>query len=248
MKLERSTGMLLHPTSLPSGSSTARRTGSSTGSRRRAVVVAGVPLGPPDEFRLAVPVAVGIRRLARADREAGGRVSRRARSRTSSRATRTGSRTRRASPEGGARRPGALRAGVGRAARVRGGARRAAHRRRADLRLRRGRRCRRLAGAVRATAKSPARRPTRSARTGQLWGNPLYDWRGAPRDGLPLVARALPAHVRARRPLPRRPLPRLRLLLGDAGAEHDREARTLAARARAPSCSTRSRASSGTCR
>ena len=48
-------------------------------------------------------------------------------------------------------------------------------------------------------------------------------------DRLPLVARAVPPHVRARRPLAHRPLPGLRLLLGDPGAELDGEERALAA-------------------
>ena len=51
---------------------------------------------------------------------------------------------------------------------------------------------------------------------GQLWGNPLYDWPALQRRGLPLVDRALPAHVRPLRPRARRPLPRLRRVLGGA--------------------------------
>ena len=67
---------------------------------------------------------------------------------------------------------------------------------------------------------------------GQHWGNPLYELAGAPRDRLPLVDRALRAHVRARRRRAHRPLPRLRLVLGDSRAAQDRAARPLAPRSR----------------
>ena len=50
------------------------------------------------------------------------------------------------------------------------------HRRRADLRRARARRPPRPAGALPRAASWPARRPTPSPTTGQLWGNPLYDW------------------------------------------------------------------------
>ena len=48
---------------------------------------------------------------------------------------------------------------------------------------------------------------------GQLWGNPLYDWPALRRAGLPLVDRAAAARVRAGRPRAHRPLPRLRRVL-----------------------------------
>src|SRR5205085_7846514 len=51
----------------------------------------------------------------------------------------------------------------------------------------------------------------------------------AARDGLPLVDRALPPHLRARRRRAHRPLPRLRRLLGGAGAQQDGARRPLAA-------------------
>ena len=62
---------------------------------------------------------------------------------------------------------------------------------------------------------------------GQLWGNPLYDWSAMRRQGYRWWIERLPADVRALRRRPRRPLPRLRRLLGGAGAPQDREARPL---------------------
>ena len=52
-------------------------------------------------------------------------------------------------------------------------------------------------------------------------GEPALRLVGAPRGRLPLVDRALPPHVRARRPDARRPLPRLRRLLGGPGRRDD---------------------------
>ena len=80
---------------------------------------------------------------------------------------------------------------------------------------------------------------------GQRWGNPLYDWQHDARAGLPLVDRAVPADVRALRRRAHRPLPRLRRLLGGPGAPQDRQARPVPAAAPAPSSSARPSASSG---
>ena len=81
---------------------------------------------------------------------------------------------------GHTRRPGALPAGVERAARLRARSRRAADRRRPDLRLRRGRRHRGVAGAVR--ARRCRRRAARSAeRERAALGQPAVRLAGASR-------------------------------------------------------------------
>ena len=91
-----------------------------------------------------------------------------------------------------ARGPGPVRAGVDGAPRLRARTRRPADRRRPDLRLRRRRRRRGVARALR------SRRGRRSAagraeRERAALGEPALRLAGAPRDGLPLVDRALPA-------------------------------------------------------
>ena len=73
-------------------------------------------------------------------------------------------------------------------------------------------------GALPDGTSSRARRRTALSAIGQLWGNPLYDWTRDCAAGLPLVDRALPPDVRARRRRAHRPLPRLRLLLGGAAS------------------------------
>ena len=80
------------------------------------------------------------------------------------------------------------------------------------------------------TARSRACRPTCSPPTGQLWGNPLYDWAAMRADGYRWWIERLRRDVRARRPDARRPLPRLRLLLGGPERKHDGGARALAPR------------------
>ena len=196
-----------------------------------AVVVADAPARAAGRVPLAVRVAVGVCRVSRPAGEA----------RRAGDADGDG-RLRRAAPVLD-RRVGALRAGrrdrgsgavrarVDRAARVRARPRRAADRRRADLRLRRQRRRGGPAGAVR--ARPGGRRAAgRAERERPVLGQPALRLAGAPSDGISLVDRALPPHVRARRPCTRRPLPRLRLLLGDSGAEQDRTPRQVAARSR----------------
>ena len=81
--------------------------------------------------------------------------------------------------------------------------------------------------------------PDALSSVGQLWGNPLYDWRGAAGAGLPLVGRAAPPDVRALRPRADRPLPRLRLLLVGAGRATGPRSAAAGGAARAPSSSAR---------
>ena len=126
-------------------------------------------------------------------------------------------------------RPGALRAGVGRAAVVRSRSRRPG-----------------CSGTCRST--SPPTVPTPGpgpscfrddavagvppdafTETGQLWGNPLYDWDAHGGRRLPVVGGATAPQPVALRPRPGRP-PGLRGILGRAGRARDRRARRLGAR------------------
>src|SRR6266508_6307310 len=120
---------------------------------------------------------------------------------------------------------------MGRAAAIRGRPGGPAPRRRADLR-RPGRRGRhRPSGAL--PEGAGRRRSDGQAQRGRAaLGQPALRLERAQGRGLPLVDRTLPAHVRARRRRPDRPLPRLRGLLGGARAEQDGEKRTLAPRPR----------------
>ena len=96
-----------------------------------------------------------------------------------------------------------------------------ADRRRADLRGQRlGRRvgqpgavpARRGRGSPTVVAGVP---PDYFSATGQLWGNPLYDWEALQGDRLRLVDRAAAGDAGAGGPGPARSLPRLRGVLGD---------------------------------
>ena len=78
--------------------------------------------------------------------------------------------------------------------------------------------------------------------TGQLWGNPLYDWQAMAERRLRLVDRALPPPAGAGRPRARRPLPRLRGRLGGARPARRRPSKARGSPARAGTCSTRSTA------
>ncbi len=249
MNLPRSSGVLLHPTSLPGGR---------LGPQARAFVdwlaAAGqswwqvLPLGPPDEFDSPYKAAsafAGWRGLledpeAPVERGRAGRVRRRA--------IRRGSGSGRRSPASGAvadqvrfeREWGALKRyanerGVGLIGDLpiyvaENGADHLAH---PELFRRRRRR------------RRPARR---LHRRGPALGQPDLRLVGDARDGLPLVDRALPPDVRAPRPHARRPLPRLRRLLGRAGRVGHGEGRDVAAAGRAASCSTPSPPSSARCR
>ncbi len=125
-------------------------------------------------------------------------------------------------------------------------ARRPHLRRRADLR-RVGRR--RPSGAsaalpARCRRRCPAR-PLHAHRA--ALGQPGLRLAGAARGGLSLVGRAFPADVRARRPRAPRPLPRVRRVLGGSGAAQDGRARPLATRAGTRIVRGGRRRSSATC-
>ena len=248
VELGRSSGILLHPTSLPGG-----RLGDEAYRFVDWLAEAGqswwqmLPIGPPDEFGSpyrttsafagspalladpAAPVSAAeiedfVGREAVLERRVGALRGR-----------------------GRARRPGAVRARVDGAARIRTRARRAADRRRPDLRLRHRRGHPGLAGAVR--ARRGRRRAARPAeRERPALGQPVVRLARASRHRLSLVGRALPSHVRARRHGARRSLPRLRRVLGDPRRAQDGAQRSLAPLRPAPSCSPRSRAHSATCR
>ena len=190
--------------------------------RGRSVVVAGPAARPAGRRRLAVQVRLRVRRLERAARGARRPRSSPRSSRRSSRGSRTGSPT-------GPRSPAATRsptrcassASGARCASTRAQRGVAADRRPPDLRRRRERRPR--------LAPSSSSRPSAVAgvAAGRVHerrpalGQPALRLAGAPRGRLPLVDRALPPHVRARRPDARRPLPRLRRLLGRPGRRGD---------------------------
>ena len=74
--------------------------------------------------------------------------------------------------------------------------------------------------------------PDYFSETGQLWGNPLYDWERMAADGYLVVDRAPPPHSRAGGSGAPRPFPRLRLLLGGARGRRNRHPRPLDAGSR----------------
>ena len=99
----------------------------------------------------------------------------------------------------------------------------------------------------------PGRRGRRHAarrvhRQGPAVGQPALRLAGAAAARLPLVGRAPAAHVRPLRPRPRRPLPRLRLLLVGARAGAPRAVRATGSAGPAARSSTRRRPSSATWR
>ena len=178
--------------------------------------------------RLAVHVAVGVRRLAGVARTAG-RDDRRRRGAVVSSTQRVRDR-RLAAVRRRARRPGAVRTRMARAPRLRARPRRTHLRRHADLRLPRRRRPPRAPRAV--PGRRRRGRPAGSVREDRAAvGQPALRLDGDAPKRLPVVDRALPPRVRPRRPDARRPLPRLRLLLGGAGGEHDGRRRQVAPRA-----------------
>ncbi len=73
--------------------------------------------------------------------------------------------------------------------------------------------------------------PDAYSRSGQLWGNPLYDWPAMQRRGYRWWVAARRAHAGAVRSGADRPLPWLRRLLGGAGRRAHGDRRPLAARA-----------------
>ena len=168
VRLERSLGVQLHPTSLPGG-----RLGPDAYAfvdwlhEAGGQLVAGASTHPARHLRIAVYIGIRVRRLGRPPRRPGGA----GRSRRGARVPRARGRlARRLGGVRGRRRPrgaGALRARVGRAPRLCRGSRRADRRRPADLR-RGGRlrpRARTPSSSSRSTRSSPARRRTPSTST-----------------------------------------------------------------------------------
>ena len=222
LALPRSSGVQLHPTSLPGGRLGRRGLRVRRLARRgRPVVVADAAARAARPLRLAVQGGVGVRRLARA--------ARRARRARSTREEVDAFREREALLD---RRLGALRRAARRASPTRS-ASSASGRRCARYAAERGvrligdvpiyvapgqRRPPRAPASCSATAPSPASPPDAFTDTGQLWGNPLYDWPALQRRGYRWWIERLRAHLRALRPRAHRPLPRLRRLLGGAGA------------------------------
>ncbi len=246
MWLTRSIGVLLHPTSLPGGRLGAEAYAfvdwlAAAGSRWWQVL----PLGPPDRYGspyasasafacwpglLADPERAGgaVRGPAFAQRHAywigtGPRSRAATRSPTRCASSASGRRCARTRPS----------AACGSSATSRS----TSPRRAATTARTRSSSCPR--------ASSPARRRTRSNELGQHWGNPLYDWDGAGAERLPLVDRAHPPRARARRPLPDRPLPRLRRLLGGARRSGDGAETATGSRGRGQPSSVPSSRSSG---
>ncbi len=89
--------------------------------------------------------------------------------------------------------------------------------------------------------------PDALSATGQLWGNPLYDWPAHRATGYRWWSERFRRTFELVDALPDRPLPRLRLLLGGSGAQQDGAARAAGGAAPAPSSSARSSASSAVC-
>ena len=228
MKLRRSSGIVLHPTSLPSGRLGARRLRVRRLARGRgAELVAVLPLGPPDE--VGSPYASppprsppGTASSPSPDApvtRASGRVPER--QRVLDRGLGGGRRQR--------RRPGPLRARVVGAARLRRRARRAPDRRRPDLRRPGAASTTARTRALPATALVAGAPPDRLGAARPALGQPaLRLGRGRARR-LPLVDRAPAPDARALRPDPDRPLPRLRRVLGDPEGRTDARAGPLAA-------------------
>ena len=144
--------------------------------------------------------------------EPGGRRVRAPRSRASGPGTPTGSGAGRVRGGEARRRPGAIRARVGGAPEYEAPPRRAADRRRPDLRRAR-------AGPPRVAPElfqEGVRRAAgcAGATTGQLWGNPLYDWTAMRDAGYRWWIERFAVASSSSDLAPRRPLPRPRRLLG----------------------------------
>ena len=226
-----SSGVQLHPTSLPGG-----RLGADAYAWVDWLAEAGqtwwqmLPLGPPDRHRSPYKAASAFAAWPGLLAEPRARVTmvRGARLPRARALLDRGLGALRPARRG--RRPGPLRPRVDGAARVRGRARRAHHRRRPDLRRARERRppCAPRAVPGRRGGGHAARRLHRQ---GPAVGQPALRLAGDAAARLPLVGRPAAADVRAVRPRPHRPLPRLRLLLVGAGAREARAVRALEARA-----------------
>ena len=113
--------------------------------------------------------------------------------------------------------------------------------------LRRRRRRRGLAGAVRARRGRRARRRTRSSATASTGATRCTTGRRTGRPATAGGSSAFARVVRARRPHADRPLPRVRLVLGDSGRGTRRRAAGAGAAAPASSSSARSSTRSATC-
>ena len=218
MNLSRTSGVQLHPTSLPVR--TARSGGLRVGRlarRGRPDVVADAAAGAARRARLAVQVGLRVRGFA----DAAGRSGR--------------ARHRRPSARLSASRPSdwiedwiafageapwttrSASTASGRALRgVRRRARREADRRHPDLR--RARLRRRSAPTRRSSSAGVVAGVPPDAFTdkGQLWGNPVYDWPALRRPGYAWWIARFRRDLRALRPRADRPLPRLHGLLGGA--------------------------------
>ena len=233
MNLARSSGVQLHPTSLPGGrlgDGGVRLRGLARG--RGPVVVADAAARAAGPLRLALQGASafaawpGLLAEPRAPvtrdeeldfRERNGVLDRRL---GALRRARRGAPTRCASTASGR----ALRSHAA-------DARRAADRRRADLRRARARPTSARIRELFQRRRGRRRAAGRVHRQGPAVGQPAVRLAGAAAARLPLVDRALPPHVRALRPRAHRPLPRLRRLLGGAGGRALRAGGPLEARA-----------------
>ena len=230
VRLERSLGVQLHPTSLPGG-----RLGPDAYAfvdwlhEAGGAVVAGASTHPAGHLRIALYIGIRVRRLGRPPRRPGGA----GRPRRGARVPRARGRlARRLGGVRGRRRPrgaGALRARVGRASRLCRGSGRAGRRRPADLR--RGGRLR-PRGTPRALPPPRGGRRRRAAgrpqRARPALGKSALRLGRARADGIPLVDRPDAPRAGPRRPLPARPLPRLRRVLGRPGGRQERPRRSVA--------------------
>ena len=247
VNLPRSSGILLHVTSLPGGRLGTPDSSSSIGWRLQGSLVADPAARAARPLGLAVhvdrrpsPAGPGCSPQPAAPVSDGRSSARSGRARVLDRrlgALRRGGRR---------RRPGALRARVERAAALCGRARRAPDRRHPAL-------CRPGSADQHAhpglfqrgvVAGAP---PDALARAGQLWGNPLYDWRERA-EGYRWWIERLRRAVRAGRPRPHRPLPRIRRVLVDPRAARAMRARAAGGAARAARCSPQPGASSASSR
>ena len=229
------------------GASTRRPTLRRLARRGRSVVVAAAAAAHPGRARLAVLVALGVRRLRGPAR----------RSRLAALRQRRGRRGRAA---------GRLARGVG-AVRGRVGAARAdaVPARVAGAEAYANERGIRLIGDIplyvagdscdafthpdlfdRSVVAGAA--PSQNHPEGQRWGMPVFDWPAHARDGLCLVAGAARARARAVRPAADRPLPRPRQVLGAAARRARTRATAPGAKARASRSSTPPASGSAACR
>ena len=231
LRLERSSGVLLHPTSLPGG-----RFGAEARRFVDWLVDAGqsfwqvLPLGPPDAFESPYAGSSAFAGwsglLADPEARVGASAIAEYRRRHAYWIDDWLEHARRPGRGGDA---GAVRAGVDRAAEVRERARGSDHRRSPPVRRTRERGRRGSPGVLRSVARS-GRAPGSLHQERAALGKSDVSLARAAAGRLPLVGRALPALPPAVRPHAARSLPRLRLVLGRAVRQPDGEARALAPR------------------